>query len=95
MQTCFTRPSLATGKIENFILNDLFETLLTYDKEGKLVAGVAGQLETKDNQRYTFHLRKNTKWSDGTPLPRMILFLAFSALSIQKQVVSMQTTLSK
>lgn len=61
-------PSLATGKLESFIFNDLFEALIIYDDKGNLSPGVAERWETKDNQNYTFYLRKNAKWSDGTPV---------------------------
>lgn len=46
-----------------------FETLLIVDKEGKIVPGQAESFEvSEDGLKYTFHLRKDLKWSDGSPL---------------------------
>lgn len=46
-----------------------FEGLLNLDTNEKPVAGVAEKWDvSKDGLTYTFHLRKNAKWSDGKPV---------------------------
>jgi ABC-type oligopeptide transport system substrate-binding subunit len=49
------------------IIANFSEGLMTYDKEGKLTGGLAESWDHKDNV-YTFKLRDNLKWSNGTPL---------------------------
>ncbi len=47
-------------------LRDLFEGLLNQDAEGRLVPGVAERFAASDSNRtFTFHLRKNARWSNG------------------------------
>ncbi|QJE72099.1 peptide ABC transporter substrate-binding protein [Aerophototrophica crusticola] len=48
---------------------DLFEGLLTFAPDGKAIPGVAERWEiSADGLTYTFFLRKDAKWSDGTPV---------------------------
>ena len=45
------------------------EGLVTSDSEGKLQPGVAESWEnTPDFKTWTFHLRKDAKWSNGDPV---------------------------
>ncbi|MEL6549863.1 MAG: peptide ABC transporter substrate-binding protein [Pseudomonadota bacterium] len=49
------------------IVRDLFEGLMSQDAEGNLVPGVATGFSTnEDNTVYTFTLRDDARWSDGT-----------------------------
>jgi len=51
------------------VVRDLFEGLMNQDEQGNLVPGVATQFEASDdNTVYTFTLRDNAKWSDGSPV---------------------------
>ncbi|WP_299770210.1 peptide ABC transporter substrate-binding protein [uncultured Tateyamaria sp.] len=51
------------------VVRDLFEGLYNQDADGNLVPGVALNHEASDdNLTYTFTLRDNAKWSDGTPV---------------------------
>lgn len=63
-------PAKATGVPDNTIVVQLFEGLLT--KKADWVTIIPGQAESytrsKDGLTYTFKLRKNLKWSDGSPL---------------------------
>lgn len=46
-----------------------FETLMIVDKDNKIVPGQAESYEVSDDGlTYTFKLRKDLKWSDGSPL---------------------------
>ncbi|MDO4436303.1 MAG: peptide ABC transporter substrate-binding protein [Cardiobacteriaceae bacterium] len=61
-------PQMASGVPEADILQDLFEGLVAYSGDGKLVAGVAESWQVSDDGKvYTFKLRES-QWSDGTPL---------------------------
>ncbi len=53
---------------ESNINRDLFEGLLISDVEGHPTAGVAEKWDNKDFKVWTFHLRKDAKWSDGSPV---------------------------
>lgn len=63
-------PQLATLPDEFFIIRALGEGLLTPNPEGGTpLPGVAERWESSpDGLTYTFHLRANAKWSDGTPV---------------------------
>ncbi len=51
------------------IVRDLFEGLLNQNAAGELVPGVAESWEAnEDNTQWTFTLRDNAMWSDGTPV---------------------------
>ncbi len=51
------------------IVRDLFEGLYNQDADGNLVPGVALSHElSEDRMTYTFKLRPEAKWSDGTPV---------------------------
>ena len=48
---------------------DLFEGLVEYDQSNKIIPAVAQSWSVSDNGLvYTFHLRKNAKWSNGQPV---------------------------
>lgn len=62
-------PSLLSENVGSQIVNNLFMGLTTYDENGKLVPGVAESwTHSPDNKVWTFKLRANAKWSDGSPL---------------------------
>ena len=51
------------------IVRDLFEGLLNQSADGELVAGVATEWSpNEDNTEWTFTLRDDAQWSDGTPV---------------------------
>ncbi|ASK79071.1 oligopeptide ABC transporter substrate-binding protein OppA [Paraphotobacterium marinum] len=62
-------PGLIDGVPGSHVADDLFEPLVTVDENGKIIPGVAMSW-TKDpsGKVYTFKLRKNAKWSDGSPV---------------------------
>lgn len=63
-------PALVTGQPEGRVVWALFEGLTTYDP--KTLAPQPGVAEkwtiSEDKRTYTFYLRENARWSDGTPL---------------------------
>jgi len=51
------------------ILTNIFESLVTYDSNNNLIPGQAASWEISDDGLvYTFHLRPNLRWSDGSTL---------------------------
>jgi oligopeptide transport system substrate-binding protein len=63
-------PSIATGVPEHHIFDALFEglTAATLENPDENGPGVATHWETEDFATWTFSLRKDARWSDGTPL---------------------------
>lgn len=62
-------PTLNTALDACYYVIHAFEGLTTKSKDGKIVGGVAENLEILDNgTKYIFHLRTNAKWSDGKPV---------------------------
>lgn len=63
-------PHIVTGVPEHHLLLNLFEPLVA--KHPKTLAPIPGVAEkwkiSKDGKTYTFTLRKDAKWSDGTPI---------------------------
>ena len=62
-------PALLTGQPDGRIAYTLFEGLTSFDQTGTPQPGVAERWElSPDAKTYTFHLRKNAKWSNGDPV---------------------------
>ncbi|MFC7333679.1 peptide ABC transporter substrate-binding protein [Rhodocista pekingensis] len=62
-------PQLGTTVTEGRIMYDLFEGLFTIGINGEPVPAVADSWEiSPDGLVYTFRLRRDAKWSDGTPV---------------------------
>jgi len=63
-------PGLIAGEVEGNVVVNIFEGLTEYDpKDSHPVPAVASRWEiSKDGRTYTFYLRKEAKWSDGTPV---------------------------
>jgi oligopeptide transport system substrate-binding protein len=57
----------ATDQISFIILDHISEGLMTYDANNTLVGGVAERWELTDD-RATFWLRRDARWSDGKPV---------------------------
>ncbi|WP_417669572.1 peptide ABC transporter substrate-binding protein [Roseibium sp.] len=54
---------------EAHILRDMYEGLVSYSAEGKIIPGVATDWNVSgDGTVYTFTLRDNAKWSNGDPV---------------------------
>ena len=61
-------PHKSQGVPESHVIRDLLEGLVNQDGEGNTIPGVAESWETTDNKTFTFHLRKDAKWSNGNPV---------------------------
>lgn len=61
-------PHKIEGVPESNVSRDLFEGLVLSGVDGKPVPGAAEKWENKDGKVWTFHLRKDAKWSDGQPV---------------------------
>ena len=62
-------PHKTEGVPESQVAYQLFEGLATSDPDGNTVPGVAESWEnTPDYKTWTFHLRKDAKWSNGEPV---------------------------
>jgi oligopeptide transport system substrate-binding protein len=62
-------PSLITGQPEGRLASALFEGLTSFDEHGQITPGVAEKWDlSKDGKVYTFHLRKDARWSNGDPV---------------------------
>lgn len=60
-------PHKSTGEGESWIEMDLFEGLVTADAQGRVIPGAAQSWTISDDRlTYTFKLRPDGKWSDGT-----------------------------
>ena len=62
-------PALATGTHESWVLENVFEGLMTFDEKGELVNGMAKDYKISDDGlTYTFTIRDDAKWSNGDPV---------------------------
>jgi oligopeptide transport system substrate-binding protein len=61
-------PVKAVGLPEIQVIRDLFEGLVNQNEKGQLEPGVATKWQSNDNRTWTFTLRDNARWSDGTPV---------------------------
>jgi oligopeptide transport system substrate-binding protein len=62
-------PHKAIGTSSSILIYDLFEGLVSVDARGELAPGAASEWKVDATQKvYTFTLRPNLRWSDGTPL---------------------------
>ncbi|MFV3075260.1 peptide ABC transporter substrate-binding protein [Niveispirillum fermenti] len=62
-------PAKSSGVPESWIQYDLFDGLLVPDGKGNFIPGAAERWDVSADARvYTFHLRRDAKWSDGTPV---------------------------
>lgn len=60
-------PNKSTDTNSGSVISQTMEGLYTYNKQGKVVAGVATKMVKPTNQgkTYTFTLKKNAKWANG------------------------------
>ncbi|HGV3508217.1 TPA: ABC transporter substrate-binding protein [Klebsiella michiganensis] len=61
-------PHKVESDVENNIISDLFEGLVSVSPTGEIEPRLADKWENKDNTVWTFHLRPGMTWSDGTAI---------------------------
>ncbi|MBV4411404.1 peptide ABC transporter substrate-binding protein [Enterobacteriaceae bacterium YMB-R22] len=61
-------PAKAVGLPEIQVIRDLFEGLVNQGEDGHPQPGVALRWRSNDDRHWTFTLRDNARWSDGTPV---------------------------
>ena len=62
-------PQTATSASSELVMNSMFEGLCRIDEKGETVPGVAKGWEHNDTfTQFTFFLRPDAQWSDGTPV---------------------------
>ncbi|MDO4625712.1 MAG: ABC transporter substrate-binding protein [Pasteurellaceae bacterium] len=75
-------PQKVEGVPESQIALQLFEGLITKDADGNQIPGVAESWEsTPDYKTWTFHLRKNAKWSNGDTVTAKDFVFAWQRLA--------------
>ncbi|MBA3480798.1 MAG: peptide ABC transporter substrate-binding protein, partial [Pirellulales bacterium] len=69
-------PAIVTGQPENRMINALFQGLVQWHPETlEPIPGVAERWEISDDKRtYTFFLRRDACWSDGSPVTAVDFF---------------------
>ncbi len=75
-------PHLVTGQPEHHVITTVFEGLVAPDAEDPDAdaPGVALSWESEDFQTWTFHLRPDAVWSDGTPITSADFLYAFQRI---------------
>lgn len=77
-------PHQALGTWEHQIISDMMMGLVTDDKDGKPIPGIATSWEnSKNGLVWTFHLR-DAKWSDGVPVTANDFVFAWQRLFTMK-----------
>jgi len=75
-------PHLASGTPEHHIFDALFEGLVTTapDDPDANAPGAAERWQTEDFVHWTFHLRQDARWSDGTPVTARDFLFAYERI---------------
>lgn len=88
-------PAKIEGTPEGFFARNLFETLLISDIDDNVIPGVAHKWEHSDDfKTWTFHLRKDAKWSNGDPVSAEDFVFAWRRLVDPKTASPYSTYLS-
>ena len=61
-------PHKIEGVPESNVNRDVLEGLVISDSQGHPIPGVAESWDNKESKVWTFHLRKDAKWSNGEPV---------------------------
>lgn len=78
-------PQLAEDVQSSRVAYDLFEGLTTQDQHNKPVAGLADKWDiSPDGKTYTFYLRPDIKFSDGSPITADDIIFSFQRIADPK-----------
>ncbi|HVB10737.1 MAG TPA: ABC transporter substrate-binding protein [Bacillota bacterium] len=72
---------VSTGAAAADAKNMIYEALLTYDKTGKMIPGLASDWKAVDPQTYQFTLRQGVKWHTGDPLTADDVLFTFQRIA--------------
>lgn len=61
-------PHKVESDVEGHIINDFFDNLVRVGDDGVIQPRLAERWDNKDNTVWTFYLRPDAKWSDGSPI---------------------------
>ena len=62
-------PQIADDYSSNMLIANLFEGLVRVGADGNIISGIAESWDVSDDGlNYVFHLYKDTRWSNGTPV---------------------------
>ncbi|MEH7225676.1 peptide ABC transporter substrate-binding protein [Bacillus sp. JJ1566] len=62
-------PAFASDTTSFWVIDNLYQGLYMYDKEGNIVEGTASKVDiSEDGNTYTFTIRDGVEWSNGDPL---------------------------
>ncbi|MFC3395422.1 ABC transporter substrate-binding protein [Brenneria rubrifaciens] len=61
-------PHKVESDVEANLIHDFFEKLVSVKDDGSISGGLAEKWEQQNHQVWTFHLRPDLKWSDGSPI---------------------------
>lgn len=73
-------PAFAVDRQSLTVLDNLFETLVTFRGDKAELAVASSYKVSEDGLRWTFELRKDARWSDGTPVTSYDFMLAWQRL---------------
>jgi len=77
-------PLLATDSASGEISGWIFNALLKYDKNGKIIPDLAKSWRFEDNKTLIFKLKKNIKWSDGKPFSAKDVVFTYKLITSPK-----------
>lgn len=78
-------PQVSSDNSAARVQADLFAGLIDYDQNGKLLPGLAESWDiASDGKTYTFYLRPNIKFSDGSPITAQDFVFSWRRLIVPK-----------
>ena len=83
------------GLPEIQVIRDLYEGLVNQNEKRGVSSGVATRWQSNDNRVWTFTLRDNAKWSDGTPVTAQDFVYSWRRLVDPKNNVTFRLVLRR